>query len=233
MSDGLVLEQELRTETNSRAVINVKRSAEAAEGVELVRGFLQSDISINGGSLFSEPFSSAAQESIANKIEKFKASLAGFDLTRKIAKSLKNITFRTVSQSVSLWQGTEKPTFSMDLLFLAFDDSPENDVRRNVARLFETVFPTISGSGRAGRRQIKPPLGYFPDVINARADGTISVFVGTWFRARNMVMQSVNPTFSRETLPNGSPLFATVNIQFRPVVVLTFDDVKKMMSVTL
>lgn len=190
--------EKLSTNSYSRIVV-------AGPNLGSVNGFITSELSINGSNEFSTPLESQAQKSLSDNLQAAQA-VAG----RLGIQDFTKFTLQTVEQSVAVWSNSSKPTFSVSLLFIAIKET--DDVRTPVANLFKTVYPTFEGFALTSI--VKPPLGYLPNGMTA--SGVFTVQVGKWFRAPGQIMNSVDFTFSKETIKSGAPLYATGTIQFTP-----------------
>ena len=145
------------------------------------------------------------------------------DLLNKVGVSTKGKTYTPIfsEQYIELWKGPSKPTFSIDLVLFNYRN---NDVRDDLLTLYSSVLPGSVGFG--GGTELLVPLGY-----KASGGGTIMVELGTWFRATDLVVESVTSTFSKEVVKDSSgnyssPLYATASLSFKPRKAITFSDFK-------
>lgn len=110
------------------------------------------------------------------------------------------------------------------------------DVRQPILELLSCVYPSIPAfdatvGGEKLSFMLLAPNGY--KAIRSSETGGLpagrglcTVIIGKHFRARNMVLQSVSPTFSKEIQTNGTPIYATVDLTFVPYRILTYDEIK-------
>ena len=189
----------------------------AGDGVN-VKAFIISELKISGGNSYNNPLSSNQQESI-DKTAGAAQALIGSAAAKFGYTDLPSFSLRTVGQSVNTWTGSERPVFSIDVLFVAL--RADDDVMLPVKALYKAVFPTFSDEGNGS--VIIPPMKYLPQGKTAR--GTVAVKIGTWFQATNLLIKSVSFTFSKETLPTGKLLYASGSINFEPYRVLSYDEI--------
>ena len=181
----------------------------ALGGKVLASGFITSELTLNGSASYVNPLESSYQEQLSTVIAAGGA-IAGNVLPSALVDKLPNITAKTVQQSISTYQSTAKPHFTLGMIFVAVNAS--DDVRRPVSRLQSTIFPSFAGVGLGDF--IKPPNSYRS--LGLTAEGTLNVGVGNWFRAAYQLMTNVSFTFSKEVIESGAPLYATGSISFEP-----------------
>lgn len=131
-------------------------------------------------------------------------------------------------QYIELWKGPSKPNFAIDLVLLNY--RKDSDVRNDLLTLYSSVLP--GGSTLKAGTILAAPLGYKA----SGSKGTVTVEIGTWFRATDLVVETVTSTFSKEVVKDASgkystPLYATANISFRPRKAITFEEFKKYFKV--
>lgn len=193
-----------------------------------INGLLQGEFNVSGGNQFNTPLASASLESLSEKLNVIKGAGAGLANAAGVDVDLgSQVRLGNLNQTANFWTGSERPTFSIDLLFIALRRG--DDVRAQVDPLYQTVFP--SGSNVVS---INAPLGYTTDPRGRNATGTFAIQLGTWFRATRQVMTNVSFTFSQEMIPlDGSvtqeptrfaPLFARGSITFQPYRDITFRE---------
>jgi len=196
---------------DGRVVINAK---EFGRGVQ---GWIAGDLQFGGSNSFSEPLASQQQESLNNMIAKFQGVLS-----TATGKSFEQPYSALVFENSNyVWSGSDRPKFTVPMFFVAL--RPGDDVRANVLTLFKGVFPSASDEGKG--RFMSPPLGYLPSIKGTDAKGTVQVTIGKWFQANNLVMRSVEPRFSKETVANGTPLYVELSITFEAYRVMSYNEV--------
>jgi len=177
-----------------------------------VVGIITQELTFAASNSFNTPLESSAQQQLSETLMGAQAA-AGNLATRlgyKGGALSKPFTLRTVEQSVKTWTGSETPVFNVVLKLVALQET--DDVRQAVSNLLSAVAPTFSSFGLSAN--VAPPLNYLPKGMTAQ--GTITVAIGRWFKAHQQVMLSVTPTFSRETIASGAPLYCDVAISFTP-----------------
>jgi len=194
-----------------------------------IRAVVLGDFTISAGNDFNSPLATSALENLSQKANILKGAVQSGLNKAGVNKDLGGqINFKNQAQTTLFWTGSKKPTFNLDLLFITL--SRGYDVREEVLKLYESVFPTKGLRGLT----LNAPLGY-----DGTGRGTFAVQLGTWFRARNLVMTSVNFTFSQsQTIINGipgqpddansrfAPLYARGSISFEPFRDIFFNEFK-------
>lgn len=198
---------------NSQILINIPTSEETI----MVKGFVTDMLNINAQSSYTSPLESQAQQNLSNSL----AALQGLMTSTGAAdQSLIPHFGRSLQQSVNVWTGSEKPVFDIRLTFVAL--SPTDNVMGMIMDLYRAVYPTTKSAFKADL--LNPPLGYIPRPDAKIAENTISISIGRWFRAHGLNMKNVNFTPSKETIKNGSPLYAEGNITVEPFRMITFEE---------
>lgn len=170
-------------------------------GGEQVVGFITQNLTVGGASEFNNPFESAMAESATSLINKAIAtgnSLMGMNKSQLSLKSLE--------QTVSTWSGSKKPDFQIEILLLAYRNP--STVIADAKKLLRCVYPKKAGL------VVEAPLGYTGHFNSP--GGTVSVYIGKWFRAWNQIVTSVNVEFSKEVISDGTPLYARCDFHFEP-----------------
>ena len=66
------------------------------------------------------------------------------------------------------------------------------------------------------------------DLLTPKENTTFTIQVGKWFRARNLVINSISPiSFSPECVSGGMPLYLDLGVSFRPYKLPTYQDFKE------
>lgn len=186
-----------------------------------VRGLITAPLSISAASRYTNVLESQAQESLSDKISGGLGA-AGAALSvmgaGNLAGSIPSFTLRTAEQSADTYQTSERPSFTVELIFVALRSN--DDVRIPVSKLYKATMPTFSKQGAANFLQA--PLGYQSKGMSAQ--GTCAVRVGTWFQATWQLIKNVSFTFSREVTVNGYPLYASGSITFEPYRMISVDE---------
>lgn len=204
------LRMENRNES-SRILITIPGEPKGLEG------YYCDDLSIGGRSVYGNPLESQMQESLSNSIQ----ALQGF-VSNVTGITYKVPSLRSIEQSVAVWNSTEKPSFEARLMFVCIRE--DQDVRKMVMTLYKTIYPTKTPFG--GVDFLNAPLGYSPLPGADSTKNTCMVAIGKWFKCDRQIVTSVNFSFSKETIANGSPLFATGSISFEPYRMITYDEFK-------
>ena len=219
--------------TQGHVFISLPRGAQTSDlsagGGRQIKALLQGEFTIGGSNQFNTPLASAALESLSEKLNVLKGTVTGLANLAGTSVNLgSQVRLGNLNQTANFWTGSERPTFNIDLLFVALRRS--DDVRTQVEPLYQTVF--ASGSNILS---VDAPLGYSTDPSGKNATGTFAIQLGSWFRATRQVMTSVSFTYSQEMIPldgtvNGTeptkfaPLFARGSISFQPYRDITYKE---------
>lgn len=201
---------------------------------QTVKAFVGHDFAIGGGANFNNPLENQALTNLQQKIQAaqsigLEALSQGSSVLGSLESKIKdmasgsNFSVGNVTQTLEFWSSSEKPQFSINILFVALKET--DDVRKLVAPLYDTVYPQFGKLGFA--RTTSAPLGYRPFAGGSNALGTIDVQIGTWFTATQQIMKRVDFTFSKETIASGNPLYAYGTISFQPYRMISAEELRK------
>jgi len=125
--------------------------------------------------------------------------------------------------TVAHWQATPRPSYPIDFTVVSY--KPSIDVRTVYRDLMKAVLP-VPESGW----MVTPPAGYKVSRLETQGNakyipqGTLDLRIGNWFYQRGLIMTSLSGTFSREVVPNGSPLYLEVNLSLTPYRMVDLAD---------
>jgi hypothetical protein len=227
-----------------------------------VVGIISQDFTFSASNSFGTPLDNSAQNALSDTLMGAQA-LSGNVAARagyKGGSLTKPFTLRTIEQSIKTWTGSDTPVFNILLRINAINE--DDDVREDVASLLSAVAPgslnaqgvsrnlnQIAANSNSGITQavtstaasaigqvpssqfLTPPLNYLP--LGLASQGTLTISIGRWFKAHGQVMMSVTPTFSRETIQSGAPLFCDVSISFTPYRIITASELMAYISTPL
>lgn len=236
-----------------------------------VNGFLTNDtVSLSGTAQFSDiaegdfSFKELGEKAFGT-IGKVGGTIA--DLAAKGTGTATRPAFTTLAY----WNNSEKPNFSIDLLFVRYSMSETNTPLANVKKLVSRCYPLLAAENETGIMGgiynaaasavgagfsiggkiasllggytpsvgvtqaltsaqklgfLKAPCAYSPlDNIEGilsqnnygtsrkSSDGTWLLKIGEWFCASNLVLQQASFELSKETSPDGEPLYAQGSVQ--------------------
>lgn len=193
--------------------------------------YVTNDLSLSSRGNFGQHESNPLTEGINKIIQhagKFAASLSGSG--QDFLDSIPQRMVKNVAGTIQLYQGTENFSFDIDLLFIAL--SPEDDITQQVKTFFRATNPTFEG-GLDFATLLKAPNDYSFADINAEPKGAFSVSIGKWFRTKQQfILTGFDATFSKETIKNGTPLYATGKASFTSFRILSADEIENMFSVS-
>lgn len=178
-----------------------------------ISGFYTNDMQLSGGNDFTSPF---------EDFDLAKKAIKGFNifssiLSSKSSNGVGNIASLTKQQSMLVYSGSQKPVFNVEVLFIATDSSIRPLPIDKVKSLMRLVYPT-------GDSLLTAPLGYKPSINGKALQGTVSLRIGKWFHATNLVVKDANFTLSKEIIRDGSPLYATGTITLEPYRAVSYGD---------
>jgi hypothetical protein len=225
--------KDLTLDDNATFVLNLEAGNKsyntvdyARDSSDIVMGLITSELTLGGANSFSSPLEDS---SILSKVSKTIGTV------RNVSSAMGNQASQAAtmlkSQTIDFYTGSSKPEFALDVVFITLDSNDnKNDATAYVKDVLKSVYPTSNG------QLLNAPLGYNPFaksgglssiITNGTPSGTVTLRVGRWFLARNLVVQSANFTMSREVTASGKPLYASGSISLAPYRALTYDEVKK------
>ena len=180
---------------------------------KVVNAFMVQDtFAINGSNQFEDLFSlgniSSKIQTVSKMLSKGTSTLTG--TAHKMAKHRK--------ETRQAWVGAEKPTFSLQLMFVA--TKADDDIREEVFKVLEGVYPE-EGTGGI----ISAPWGY--GFGTGGKSGKFTISIGKWFSAPNQILNDASFELSKETTKKGWPLYATGTINFFPYRLIYAKELKK------
>ena len=212
-----------QTNLNEGPTANLSNSGRSVEGIILDK------VSIGGGADFNNPLESAAQAALDSTLTNVQMGLrAAAAKAGMNSDSIPVLSLKSVAQSISVWTGSERPSFNIPMMFIA--TRRDQDIREDVKKLLKTVYPTFSDAGT-----ILPPLGYGSSLgvegALPTAKNTCTIFIGQWFKASQQIMRSVEFSFSPEVHSNNTPLYAIGSIKFEPFRTVSYEEVSGYISI--
>lgn len=198
-----------------------------------VEGHMQNELSIGGQNVFTDVGAVIGElADVAGGVSKTLASVVG--IASAIKKGL-NVANRVASQSKVtdiesrlIWEGSEKPQFQIEYTFYNnsqdFATSTKGALSQALS-LQKAVLPS-KGAPAKGRPGVffRSPLGYKPKTGgNKVAQGTLTLAIGKWFRASELVVRSTNFTPSTQVLGNGHPVLVKGSITLEPSELITYE----------
>lgn len=120
---------------------------------------------------------------------------------------------KSIKQTVLVWRGSPRPSYAVSFTLFSHDG---RDVTKEAYRLYSYTMPKQEGA-----YQISAPGGYKVTDGGATATGTWSIRYGSWFKAHDLVLDSVTITPSTQQVTtdgaNAHPLYVNVTAQLTPV----------------
>lgn len=129
-------------------------------------------------------------------------------------------------ESRLVWNSSQKPQFALEYKFYNASTAISTSARgamTQAKQLQATVLPT-KGAPAIGRKGtfFRAPLGY--KFLTNKVSGVLSLQIGAWFRATNLLATSTNFTPSIQVMQNGQPLFVTGSITLEPFQAITYEE---------
>lgn len=143
----------------------------------------------------------------------------------------KTYTIGGITETIARWQSAMKPTFAFNVMFIRLN--PSDDIITPVKILLKGCLPMDSSGEGIAKGTMIAPYGYETGFSGSADDsgssdsandvghyeanttkGTWNVFVGKWFKAPKLVLDSVNVNFSQQCTPDGLPLYAECQLVF-------------------
>ena len=185
--------------------------------------FVVDNFSIGGDSKYTDLLESGSDQQAYSKLSQY-ASFAGQSMPI-ISKAMAALGvdssqggfIQHISQTISFYNGTEKPRFDLSLVFVATNEC--EDPRIYSCWLYDCVYPTISDKG-----MVVSPLGYSPGFN--KVDGTVSIRIGKWFQASHQIITSVQTDYSKQVSSYGFPIYCKVKLSFTPYKLPSADVIK-------
>jgi len=184
---------------------NYKIVISTPEGI--VKGYISDDFSFGMTSQYSTPFEEQESQSQFSDIVN-KYGITGVNTL--LGEDVSQVQLKSFAQTVALWQGSDKPDFSLTIYNIA--ETQKDDVAEPVKILLKGVVP----EGTLQSKFMKAPYGYSPKLETIAPKGTVSIKIGNWFEAHGLLITNVHSQFSSVVMPNGKPLYVTINVTFTP-----------------
>jgi hypothetical protein len=254
------------SDKNYQVIITVPDEKNA--GLIAINGFVQAEFGFSGSNSWGNimPLSNLSKlMGINSMLNPIMMAVGG-----------SQVSLESLWQTSASWQGSQKPEFTIDLLFVA--TNRHLDPRVPVYHLLRGTFPSgeldqsnaavkgytsiingitdiaanivgvigdgldsvFGGKGNTGTtisNQIKSskstslgqiaPYGFGLDMYKPKDNTTCTLSVGRWFRAPELVINSVNPMFSKEVTKDGFPLYARCSVTLAPYRMVTAEEVKQ------
>lgn len=201
-----------------------------------VSGQMQNQLSIGGENSYTDVGAiigevggivSSISKTLGAVVSAATALKRGLDAANTIASQSKV----TDVESRLIWEGSSKPQFVIEYTFYNESQtqakSPKGALSMALA-LQKAVLPS-KGSPAKGRAGVffKSPLGYKPKTGgNKVASGTLTLSIGKWFRASDLVIRSTNFTPSIQVLGNGHPVLVKGSVTLEPSELITYETFK-------
>lgn len=173
-----------------------------------VTAVLQNEFAVAGGNDFTTAGEVARELPIAGKILAIKDKFAA------AAKTTGRSTL-TQLETRLVWNNSLKPNFTVEMFFYQESIFDSDLIQDQYLRLKSASLPT-----KQGKNFFRAPRRYNP----LAGTGTLSLQIGSWFRATKLLLINESFSFSKEVAPNGRPLFIVGSITLEPHQGLTLKE---------
>jgi hypothetical protein len=195
-----------------------------ADGHDVAEAFLMDDFQSSSSNEYSD--FSGLMEGVNSGLQAARAVAGiGNDLVTggQANAWLQQNIIQNVNQTVAVWNGSSKPSFSLPLMFVALN--AQTDVRVPVTKLQRYTHPQFDATNRIGGLWITAPADYQASA-NAAPRGVVGISIGTWFHAKPLfLIKSLQVTLSKTPLKgSGLPLWAKVIIEFESYRIVSYDE---------
>ena len=228
---------DLESTPEARVVLtHVDPSREGDAGLDRLRqwtSYVVDDLALSASAEYAAPFADLAA-SVRERANKVQAGAGGvISLLQErgwwpkddaAAQTALNTSLGSYAQSILHWNSSERPTFQVSMHFVTWRNEHvgTKGVTRRATELASMPLPGIS-SATDGHTMTRP-AGYNTSENDRGVQGTFTLEIGTWFRARKLVLQSANLNMSKERTTLGEPLYATVECELVPYRMVSYDE---------
>lgn len=186
----------------------------------VVKGFCEGPFAFQGKADWKPIVDLSAAEDAAASAYAASAAIASVTNKNISSDQLAQLSFKQIRGSEMRYAGSACPVFQLKLILPSYDSRAKQSPVDSVKLLMACVFPKYVDTSLAGAQQ-QAPLGYgIQGADNQRNDrpsgGTVTITRGKFFKATDMLIQSVSSTFSQECMEDGYPLYVEANIEFIP-----------------
>jgi hypothetical protein len=125
-----------------------------------------------------------------------------------------------------VWSGSDTPVFTVNVIFICkkSTDSKERVIPK-VNAIMEYLYPTTGKTFKAKGINAKLTVLSAPMQYNGfNQDGLVTLRLGTFFRASNLVIESAQFDYSKELNAVGEPIYAVGQVILKPVRAVTFKE---------
>ncbi len=130
-------------------------------------------------------------------------------VTKALQKVGDNILFNKTVSTLT-WSTSSRLNFTLPLIFISY--SVGDDVRDQILKLSSTVLPEEKSDAT-----FRTPVGF-------HKGSSIMVDIGTYMTVKDVIINSVDTTFSKQLLENGAPAFALCAVSFSTRTAITQED---------
>jgi len=198
-------------------------AGETSTSNELIKSYYKENLSLSVSNNWSDSSDSTTSSVINTTLSGFnKAINTGKDFAnRYVGSDLTSTSSRTILSkrgSIVKWEGSSKPSFSVPLVFIATNES--SNILEKANQLWEFVMPVRENKTDAF--WLGAPMGYSNSLDQPK--GLITIGIGKWFRATDLVVDSVNINYDFVTDVNGDPIYIEATLAVKPRALLTYSD---------
>lgn len=198
-----------------------------------VEGHMQNELSIGGQNSFTDvsaviselaDIAGGLSSKIGAVIGAVKAVKSGINAVNQASSQSKVTDF----ESRLIWESSEKPQFQIEYTFYNVSQDFAKSTKGALSQALALQKAVLPSKGKPAKNRpgvfFKSPLGYKPKTGgNKVARGTLTLSIGKWFRASDLVVRSTNFTPSTQVLGNGHPVLVKGSITLEPSELITYE----------
>lgn len=201
--------------SNEDLKVIIALPADEGNPAESVIGFTRQSFAINTGNEWNTPDQGAGQASLSSAINGVQGFLNTWFNTEAVQQRVQH-----PGQTIKSWTGSNRPVFELPLMFLRIRLT--DDVEAEALKVYRGTFGTSVGGGLTSR--FRAPLGYAPAFGRAEAKGTVTMRIGRWFSASNLIINTANFNFADVPTEGGKPLWAEGSVSLEPFRAITYQE---------
>lgn len=192
---------------------SMKVSIGLPKETELITSYLTQDINIGGTASYTSPGQIGLAKQASELLNR------GAAVANRAETNFASQQITTIFSTVQSWTSSDLFKLQLPLVFIALDRGI--DPRIPVKKLLKCVYPISKDLVTIAA----------PNEYNFTSSTCCSLRIGSWFLTPKIfLITSVNFSFSKETTPDGWPLFATGTISMQSYQQIFADEVEEFLS---
>lgn len=198
-----------------------------------VSGHMQNELAIGGGNSFTDvskilgelaDLAGGVSKTVGAVIGLAKSAKAGLDAVNQASSKSKVTDF----ESRLIWESSEKPQFVIEYTFYNESQEYAESTKGAMSMALSIQKGVLPSKGTPAKNRpgvfFRSPLGYKPKTGSSRvAEGTLTLTIGKWFRATDLVIRNSNFVPSTQVLGNGHPVMVRGSVTLEPSELITYE----------